>query len=208
MNCHRTMCAGVCAFIASVLVVCGAAAGFNPQPEPPGMPGNWYVEGYADMWAEDFDQTSAAMPFGIDPLIVSDGMVDFSAGVMAWFNAPSTADDKPVDGLYDAEFEYLLVQIGDTSWDEMMPGTIQFQVVEGVVTGCTGTITDTMPTHPDLSFALPASPATWEALDKRGDVDLGVVMGTYSLRDGIVPEPATACLLAIGALALTRRRRK
>jgi len=207
MKCHRTMFAAVCAFIASVLVVCGPAAGFNPQPEPPGMPGNWYVEGYADMWAEDFDQTSAAMPFGIDPNIVGDGVMDFSAGVVAWFDAPSTADDKPVDGMYDVVFEYLLVQIGDTSWDERMPGTIQFQVVDGVVVGCDGALTLTMP-HPDLSFALPASPATWQAVDLRDDVNLGVVMGTYSLRDGIVPEPATACLLAIGALAMTRRRRK
>ena len=135
-------------------------------------------------------------------------MMDFSAGIIAWFDAPSTADDTPVDGLYDVEFEYLLLQIGDTSWDETMPGTIMFQVADGIVVGCEGIVTHTMPLHPDLSFAPPASPATWQALDLRGDVNLGVVRGCYSLRDGIVPEPATACLLAIGALAMTRRRRK
>jgi hypothetical protein len=96
----------------------------------------------------------------------------------------------------------------DTTWDQTMPGTIQFQVSGGVVNVCTGVVTVTMPDHPDLSFALPASPGMWNALDKRDDVDLGVVTGDYSLRDGIVPEPATACLLALGGLAMMRRQRR
>ena len=65
-----------------------------------------------------------------------------------------------------------------------------------------------MPAHPDLSLALPASPGTWEALDKRDDANLGTVMGTYELRDGIIPEPMTACLLVLGGLAVIRRRRR
>ncbi len=205
MNGHRGVYMIVCVSVALLLVRCGQAAGFNPQPEPPGK---WYVEGYIDLWAQAVDPTGTEVPFGIDRDIVGDAVVDFSAGVIARFDAPSTADGKLVDGLYDAEFEYFLVRIGDTTWDETMPGTIQFQVSGGEVNDCWGVITTTMPGHPDLSFALAASPGTWNALDERDDVDLGVVTGTYSLRDGIVPEPATACLLALGAVTLIRKRRK
>ena len=180
-----------CLSIASLLVLGGQAAGFNPQPEPPA---SWYVEGYIDMWAQAIDPTGAEMPFGIDPYIVGDAMLDFSAGVIARFDAPTAAAaDKPVDGLYDADFEYFGLQIGDTTWDQTMPSAIQFQVVGGVVNGSTGIYTDTLPAHPDLSFALPASPGSWVAQDKRDDVDLGVITGTYSLRDGeVLPDP---CLI-------------
>ena len=209
MSFYRATRMAVCVSIASLLVLSGQVAaaegGFNPQPEPPGM---WYVEGYIDMWADAIDPADTVMPFGIDQGIVGDAMVDFSAGVIARFNAASTADDKPVDGLYDASFEHFMLQIGDTTWDQTMSPSIQFQVLGGVVNACAGVVTVTVPTHPDLSYALPASPGTWAATDDRGDVNLGVVIGTYSLRDGVVPEPATACLLAVGGLALVRRRAK
>jgi len=193
----------VVCFIASLLVFSSRAAAFNPQPEPPGK---WYVEGFIDMWADAMDPTDTAPPFGIDPDIVGDASSDFAASVIARFSAYANADDKPVDGLYDAEMEYFRLRIGDTTWDETMPGTMQFQVTDGLVTACSGIYTVTMPDHPDLSFALPSSPATWEAHDERGDVDLGVVTGTYSLRDGTVPEPTTLGLLALGGLAMIRRR--
>lgn len=203
MNCHRGVYVVVCVAVAMSYVQCGWAAGFNPQPEPPGK---WYVEGYIDMWTLAVDPTGTEMPFGIDRDIVGDAVADFSAGVIARFDAPSTVDSKPTDGLYDVEFEYFRLRIGDTAWDETMPGTIQFHVFGGEVNDCWGVVTVTMPEHPDLSFELAASPGTWNALDERDDVDLGVVTGTYSLRDGKVPEPATACLLALLALSLPRRR--
>ncbi|MDY7011212.1 MAG: PEP-CTERM sorting domain-containing protein [Planctomycetota bacterium] len=210
MNCQRIKCVVFCVSISTMLVVCSQAVGFNPQPEPPGIPqpDNWYVEGFVDMCAQAVDPTSAAMPFGIDPHIVGDAVVDFSAGVIARFDAPSTAYGKPVDGLYDADFQYFLLRMGDTIWNETMLGTIQFRVSDGMVDGCSGVITYTIPSHPDLSFALPASPGTWVALDERDEVNLGTVTGTYTLRDGIVPEPATLSLLAFGMPAMLKRRRK
>jgi len=184
MRCHHRMCVAIGVSVAFLIVLSARGEGFNPQPEPPGM---WYTEGYIDMWSDAIDATGEETPFGIDPAIVGDGAVDFEAGVIARFNAPTTADDKPADGVYDVVFEHFSVRIGDTTWDQTMPSSIQFQVLGGVVIGCAGSYTVTMPEHPDLSFALPASPGTWAATDERDRVNLGVVTGTYSLRDGIVP---------------------
>ena len=207
MSYQHPMFVGLSMSILTVLLLCSQAAGFNPQPEPPGaLPDTWRVEGYIDLYAQTTSQTGLDMPFGIDPGIVGDAALDFSAGVIARFTAPTTADSKPHDGLYDVEFEYLLLRIGDTTWDQTLLGTIQFQVLDGLVNGCSGIYTDTMPSHPDLSFELPASPGTWQALDERDDVNLGTVAGTYELRDGVVPEPVTLSLMALGGLALLRRR--
>ena len=107
----------VCVSVASVLALCSPAAGFNPQPEPPGKPGNWYVEGFMDLTVDAVDPTGEDTPFGIDENIAGDADVDFSAGVIAWFDAASTADDKPVDGSYDVLLEYFDLRIGDTTWD-------------------------------------------------------------------------------------------
>ena len=206
MDCLRGTCVSVCVSIAFSLMLCDQAAAFNPQPEPPGM---WYVEGFVDMWATAVAPTGAATPFGIDPDIAEDGVVDFSAEVIARFTAQTTSDGGPADGQYDVVCEHFLLRIGDTTWDETMPGTMQFQVVGGVVNGLNVAYTQTMPAHPDLSLALPTSPGTWGASDERddrGNVDLGTVTGTYALRDGIVPEPMTACLLVLGGLAVIRRR--
>lgn len=206
MDCLRGMCVSVCVSIAFLLVLCSQAAAFNPQPEPPASPYNWSVEGFMDMWATAVAPTGSVTPFGIDPGIVGNAAMDFSAEVIARFTAPTTTAGEAADGLYDVAVQHFLLQIGDTTWDDTMPGTMQFEVIGGVVTGVLGTVTLTMPAHPDLLLALPASPGTWEALDKRGNVDLGTVTGTYALRDGVVPEPMTACLLVLGGLAVIRRR--
>jgi len=214
MRCRQSMYATACVAISLLLVLCGQAAaeGFNPQPEPPG---SWSVEGYIDMWIEVADQTTAAMPFGINPDIVGDSDVDFSAGIIARFDADTTADEKPVDGEYSAELQFFQVQIGNTNWDETMPNTgILLEVTGGVVSGMGGNMTCTVPAHPDLEFWLPTSPGQWEARDERSDrdeVDLGLIRGTYALRDGVVPEPSSLTLLCIGTfslLAFCRRRRK
>ncbi len=191
--------------VACLVVVCGQAAAFNPQPEPQGI---WRIEGFIDMFATAIEPGNSEPPFGIDPAIASDGQVDFSAGMIAMFDAPDIgADGKPDDGLYAGDVAYFRVQIGDTSWDETMPSTgFEFQVEGGLVTGASVVITGTMPSHPDLSFMMPSSPGTWEALDERGDHNAGSILGTYTLRDGIVPEPATLGLL-LGGLALLKRRR-
>jgi len=120
-----------------------------------------------------------------------------------------------VDGEYTADLQFFQVQIGDTNWDETMPNTgILLEVTGGVVSGMGGNMTCTVPVHPDLEFWLPTSPGAWEARDERSDrdeVDLGLIRGTYALRDGVVPEPSSLTLLCIGTfslLAFCRRRRK
>ena len=200
----RNMCVAVCA--ASLLVLCGQAAAFTPQQ---GLPGEWRVEGYIDLWAETIDQMNSVPPFGVDPAMASDGVVDFSAAIIAGFNAPDAeGDGKADDGLYDAHLQHFRLRIGDTEWDETMPGNIQFQANGGLVAGVSVVLTVTVPSHPDLSLALPASPGTWKALDERGDVNHGTIAGTYALRDGVVvPEPAGLCLLGLAAVALRRTRR-
>jgi PEP-CTERM motif-containing protein len=205
MNTQRTI--GISGAVISVTllsVFAGQAGAFNPQPEPPGD--LWKVEGFIDLWTQVIDPTTEEMPFGIDQDIVGDSIVDFESEVIARFSAPITGGDQPADGVYDAVFEYFQVRIGNTTWDQTMPGSIQFKLTDGVVTGWSGIYTDTMPEHPDLSFMFPASPGTWEALDERNDVNLGVVKGTYSLRDGTVPEPATGLLLMLGMAAMLLRR--
>ena len=189
--------------MALLLVICGQAAAFNPQRL-------WRIEGFVDLFVEDITQTGTEVPFGISPFIASDGVVDFSAGIIATFEAPDNdRDGKPDNGLYPVDMEYFRVQIGDTSWDETMPSTgMQFQIEGGLVTGIKGTYTPTMPAHPDLSFMLPASPGAWEALDERGSDNVGSLIGSYALRDGIIPEPATMALLSIGGLMMLRRRRR
>ncbi len=201
------------AFVSIVwlLVICGQASAFNPQPEPPAMPNTWSIEGFMDLLATAVDPTNNEPPFGIDPAIAEDNVVDFSVGIIAMFGArDDDGDGKPNNGLYAGDVSYFRVQIGDTSWDEtMMPSTgMQFQVEGGLVTGVSVALTYTMPAHPDLSFMLPASPGAWEALDERDGVNVGAIMGTYALRDGIVPEPATMALLTMGSLGLLLRRRR
>jgi len=99
---------GICVTvsIASLLALCGQAAGsLTPQQ---GLPGEWRIEGYIDMWAESINPTNAKIPFGIDPSMASDGVVDFSAGIIAAFDAPDAeGDGKADDGLYDATVEHL-----------------------------------------------------------------------------------------------------
>lgn len=199
---------GVAAVVVAVLVsgVCDRAVAFNPQPEPPGS--RWRIEGFADLLATAMTPTGAAWPFGIDPAFVGDADVDFSAGIIALFDAPdSDGDMLPDDGQYAAELRYFRVRIGDTDWDETMPNSgMALQVARGLVTGIDMVVTPTVLSHPDLTFRIPASPGTWEALDERDALNLGTIEGTYGLRDGTVPEPATLALVGLGAAALGLRR--
>ena len=103
----------------------------------------------------------------------------------------------------------IFAQIGNTNWDQTMPNSgLLFQVADGLVSGVSVRVTDTMPAHPDLQFMFPASPGAWQALDERNGDNVGTIAGTYELRDGTVPEPGALSLLGIGigAISLTRRR--
>ena len=46
-----------------------------------------------DMFATAIEPGNNEPPFGIDPAIVSDGQVDFSAGIIASFDAPDDDGD-------------------------------------------------------------------------------------------------------------------
>lgn len=163
-----------------------SAVAFNPQPEPPGD--LWRIEGFINLTTQEINPSGEAVPFGVDAAIAGDEIVDFQVGIIALFSAPdNTGDGKPDDGLYSPVLEYFRVQIGDTSWDETMPATeLVFQLQRGSVIGLQGTLTDTMPAHPDLEFLLPTSPGLWIAIDERDGVDLGKIVGAYSLLDGEV----------------------
>jgi hypothetical protein len=156
------------------------------------------------MLAETVQPANDGWPFRLDPVIVDDGQTDFSAGIVASFTgADRDYDGRPDDAVYTAELQYFRARIGDTDWDETMPHTeILVQVESGMVTGMAGNFTCTMPAHPDLEFWLPASPGSWEARDERDGHNAGSLAGTYSLRDGVIPEPASLSLLALTVASL------
>ena len=186
--------------------LCGQADAFTPRAGP--LQDSWKIEGFIEMTAKTMDPANAKPPFDIDEAIVSNDVPDFYAGIIATFDAPDDGVGRPNDGEYTAELQYFRVQIGNTNWDEsMFSSDMLFQVGNGFVTGASVMFTYTMPAHPDLRFMFPASPGEWQAVDERDGHNVGTIGGTYELKDGTVPEPATLSLLAIGALALIRRRR-
>jgi hypothetical protein len=177
-----------CTVITAILLwTVGSTLAFNPQSEPPGD--QWRIEGFIEMTALATVPTGDAIPFGLDPTIISDGQSDFYAGIIANFTAPdSDGDHKPDDGFYRASTQFFNVSIGDTHWDHtLFTQDFNFQLQGGLVTGVSNWLTDTMPSHPDLHFMFPSSPGEWMALDERNGINLGRVSGTYTLRNAVVP---------------------
>jgi hypothetical protein len=169
-----------------IFSISSSTIAFNPQPEPPGNV--WRVEGFINMTALEILPTGAAMPFGVDSAIIDDDHIDFRVGVIATFTAAdSTGGGKPDDGIYTPDMEHFRVQIGNTSWDETMPNhDLEFLLQDGIVTGVSVVITDTMPSHPDFESNFPASPGTWVATDDRDRNYVGIISGSYALMDGEV----------------------
>ena len=197
--------------VLAVLIPGTAAWAFNPQPEPPPQFGfDWRIEGFVDMLADTYVPTDNNMPFGLPRTIADDPDVDFSAGLIAGFDAPdSNGDMMPDDGLYEGHLMLFDLTIGDTMWDQTMDNAMpMIQVRNGLVIGLAFTYTDTMPSHPDLTFELPSSPGLWQAVDEVDGDSKGMIGGTYSLRDGIVPEPASLVGGLLGLVAIAGRRRR
>lgn len=198
MNHVNTKCASCTVITAILLWTVGSALAFNPQPEPPAD--QWGIEGFVDMTALTIASTGDAVPFGLDPTIIVDDQIDFNAAIIASFIAPDNDGDlKPDDGIYRASTRFFNVFIGDTHWEKsMFANDFDFQLQGGIVTGMSGWITETMPSHPDLQFMLPSSPGEWMALDERNGNNLGTVSGTYTLRTAVVPVPSAVLLGMIG----------
>jgi len=183
--------------IATVVLLCtvGSTFAFNPQPEPPAN--QWGVDGFIDMAGMATEPTSVAMPFGLNHTIIGDDQIDFHARIIASFTAPG--DLKPDNGIYTASTRFFDVFIGDTHWDHtLITRDFDFQLQGGIVTGVRAEICPTLAGQPDLYFMFPASPGEWTALDERYGNNLGIVSGSYALRDVVVPAPSAILLVSIG----------
>jgi hypothetical protein len=170
------------------------ALAFNPQPEPPG---SWSIEGFVDLTATEYEPTiPGSLPFGLSSGVLDPGLQPaFSIALQGQFKAPG--DVGPTAGRYLGTFDVFRLQIGSAMWNTTDAAALAFELMSGnthvYVTGNT-----MLANRPNLQLNLPASPGTWSALDVVGGAIRGRIGGTYTLRDGVVPEPSAVLLAAFG----------
>jgi hypothetical protein len=180
------------------------ALAFNPQPEPPGR---WSIEGYIDLTATEYEPTiPGSLPFGLSSGILDPGgQPAFTAAVRGQFSAPGAA--SPPAGRYLGTFDVFRLQIGNAMWNTKDAAALAFELMSGnthvYVTGNT-----MLSDRPNLQLNLPASPGTWSALDVVDGAIRGRIGGTYTLRDGVVPEPSAVLLAAFGLVRRPRSLRQ
>jgi hypothetical protein len=132
---------------------------------------------------------------------------------VATFEVEPLLFDKP-DGVQEGRFVSFDLTIGGVNWNESQPYTPpQFLLVSGGIGAISMTVSPTLSNHPDLSFFLPQSPATWEVKDEPDvagrPIFGGNFGGTYSVSP--VPIPAAIWLFTSGLASiglLSRRNRK
>jgi len=129
---------------------------------------------------------------------------------VATFEVEPLLFDKP-DGVQEGRFVWFDLTIGGVNWNESQPHTSpQFLLSPGGIGAIKMIVSPTLRYHPDLSFFLPQSPATWEVKDEPDvtgrPIFGGDFGGTYTVSP--VPEPATMLLLGSGLIGLVGFRRK
>jgi hypothetical protein len=190
------------AIVAAVMFFAASvpALAFNPQPEPPG---SWSIEGFVDLTATEYQPTEpGSLPFGLSSEILAPGLQPaFRIALRGRFKA--AGDDAPAAGRYPGTFDVFRLQIGNALWNTQDAAALAFELMSGnthvYVTGNT-----MLANRANLQLNLPASQGTWFALDVVDGTIRGRIGGTYTLRDGVVPEPSAVLLAAFG---LVWRRR-
>ena len=129
---------------------------------------------------------------------------------VATFEVEPSLFDEP-DGVQEGRIVSFDLTIGRVNWNESQIHTApQFLLSRGGIVGISMAVSPTERNHPDLSFFLPQSPATWQVKD---EPDLtgrpiygGNFGGTYTVAP--VPEPATMLLFGTGLAGLGVFRKK
>ena len=112
---------------------------------------------------------------------IEEGVTGISIGdqFIATFEVDPVLFEAP-DGVQEGQFVSFNLTIGEVNWNESQPHrTPQFTLSPVGIEAFSVTLTDTMPTHPDLSFFLPQSPATWEVKDENDPTGMPIFGGNF-----------------------------
>ena len=108
---------------------------------------------------------------------------------VANFEVESSLLEMP-DGVQDGRFITFDLTIGEVNWNESQPhSSPQFLLSSGGIDAFFVKLTDTLPAHPDLSFFLPESPASWKVKDENDLTGKPIFGGDFSGTYTVAPVP-------------------